>query len=512
VSLIFNPVLRDIMANTAAQRMNVLFIIDDQHRADCLGYMGHPCVKTPNLDKLAGESVVFTNAFTPSPVCMAARGAILTGRYPSSIRVRGMGILPPQETTTAELFQRAGYHTGAMGKLHLTPQLYSKAQLGIDSPCLDWRRFAHDAALCPAVDDPCKSSYGFIEHVGCDDTLQGNHRRWVASQNPELADVRPTYPMPEVSRETFVSPYSTELHQTGFVAHLTQDYIRRRAAQPWYAWCGFVGPHHPFEAPADQLARYDGLDMPETVTHSLTNDEGLIPAPASSAIGEFSRYPKAYRDLITRHYLAAISTIDDRVGAILQTLRETGQYDNTIIVFTADHGEMLFDHGLLRKPSIHYDATLRVPMLIRVPGVAPRRVDSLVELTDLHPTLLGLAGLRINPGSQGIDWSNAIHQNQAIGRPEIYSEMCDLSPMVFGEPHGPYMAVRTLRSEQWKLNLYPSAGSQYGQLFDLKNDPAETRNLYAQPDYAAVRFEMTWQLIQRLSRDADPLPLALTQW
>lgn len=499
------------MGASGSDRWNVLFIMDDQHRADCLGYRGHPCVRTPHLDALAKESVVFTQAFTPSPVCMAARGSVLTGRYPAAVGIRGMGILPPGETTTAEVFRMAGYRTGAMGKLHLTPQLYTRDRLGLDAPCLDWRRFADDAKLQAITDDPMKRDYGFEEHRGCDDALKGNHRRWLAEVAPELAEAQPTFPMPAMGREVQVSPHPTEFHHAGYVQRMTQEFITRHANDNWYAWCGFVGPHHPFEAPAEQIARYDGVAMPEPMTPAMV-DDGLIPQPAAKAIGEIHKYTPEYRDAIMRHYLAAISTIDDCVGQVIQTLRDTGQWERTIIVFTADHGEMAFEHGLLRKPSIHFDATLRVPLLIRMPGVKHRVVDGLVELTDLHPTLLGLTGQAINPGVQGIDWSAAILNDQPIGREDIHSEMADLSPMVFGQPAGPYMAVLTLRTTKWKLNLYPTAGSQYGQLFDLENDPDELQNLYADAQHATVRHEMTWRLLQRQVQQADPLPLRLTQW
>lgn len=118
--------------------MNVLWIMTDQHRADCLGCMGHPLIRTPNLDRLAGAGVVFDNAFCQSPVCMASRASLFTGRYPQAIRVRGMGILPPLETTFPETLKRAGYLTAAFGKVHLTPEQYTRSRLGSDVPILDW--------------------------------------------------------------------------------------------------------------------------------------------------------------------------------------------------------------------------------------------------------------------------------------------------------------------------------------------------------------------------------------
>ena len=152
--------------------MNVLWIMADQLRADCLGYIGHPMVKTPNLDALAGQSFVFENAFTQSSVCMASRGSMLMGRYPATIKVYGMGILPPSETTIAETLKRNGYATGAFGKMHLTLEEYIRYTLKQDIPILDWRSFIDKAHFPPIPEDPYKENYGFDKHVGVDDLNQ----------------------------------------------------------------------------------------------------------------------------------------------------------------------------------------------------------------------------------------------------------------------------------------------------------------------------------------------------
>lgn len=492
---------------------NVLFIIVDQLRADCLGYAGHPCVQTPNIDGLARAGLVCTNAFTPTPVCMAARAAILTGRYPGAVRVRSMGVLPPGEVTTAEVFQRAGYRTGCLGKLHVTPQLYTQAHLKMDSPQLNWRIYAREACLAGVVDDPFKANYGFQEHVGADDTLRGTHLRWVKEHFPELEDAKAEYPFAEVSKEVFVSREHSGAHHSMFVAKETAGFIRRNAGKGWFAHCGFIHPHHPFDAPREQIARYDGVEMPEPRTGVLTNEEGLIPMPAAGALGEINKYPEAYRKQLVKHYLASISMIDDGVGVILKALEETGQRENTVIVFTGDHGEFLFEHGLLRKPSLHFDDTLRVPFVLNAPG-APRGVvnDGLMDLTDIHPTLLGLAGLKVNPGVQGMDFSAQIMVGQEFGKKDLRMEMCDLTPQVHGKASGPYMAVLTLRTREWKLNVYPSAGAQYGQLFDLMNDPLEEVNLYGRAEHQGKQNEMVWRLLQKGVEEQDPLPLLLTQW
>lgn len=494
--------------------MNVLWIMTDQHRADCLGFMGHPLVQTPNLDRLAAASVVFEQAFCQSPVCMASRAVLFTGRYPATVRVRGMGLLPPAETTLPEVLQRHGFRTAAFGKVHLTPEQYTLAQLHSDVPLLDWRPFARDGMLTPISDDPCKRNYGFEVHTGCEDILLGGFREWLKACAPALLERRPVRLRPDGPADLWVSPYPSACHPTSYIAQSAAEFLRtQKDGQPWLTFCSFIAPHHPFEAPEDQLGRYDVAAMP------LPADKGgveaaLIPSPASTAIGEMARYSDAVQRRIVQHYLASISLIDDGVGCLLKALESSGQLDDTLILFTSDHGEFLGNHGLLRKPSLHYDETLHVPLFIRMPRgqLQPRREAGLVELADVYPTLLGLLGIPITPGVQGRDWSAALRDGGRIGRESVYADMYDLTPQRYGSLTGPYMAVQTLRTERWKLNLYPTAGPSYGQLFDLREDPDESRNRYGDRVLQPVREELLWRLASRLHEQADPLPPYLTQY
>ncbi|MCK5844865.1 MAG: sulfatase-like hydrolase/transferase [Victivallales bacterium] len=497
------------------KKQNVLWIMTDQHRADCLGCMGHPIVQTPNIDRLAAEGFVFNNAFCQSPVCMASRASLLTGRYPSSNKVRAMGVLPPSETTFQEVLWRNGYATGAFGKVHFTPEQYTLNELGRDTPTLDYRDFAKDAGIPPIPEDPFKKNYGFDTYVGCEDILQGEFKKWLGKCATHLLDRKREPLRDDAPGDLFVSPYPSEFHQSSFIAEKAIEYIESRndAKSPWMTFCSFIAPHHPFEAPLDQLARYDDADIP------LPDPKGeiaasLIPAPASSAISEIDQYSDDVKRFIVKHYLASISLVDDNIGRLINALERTRQMENTIIVFVADHGEFLGNHGLLRKPSLHFDETLRVPLIIRVPDTTDggRRISGLVELTDVHPTLLGLLDIPINDGVQGIDWSEALKNGDEVSREDIYSDMFDLEPQKFGKRNGPYMAVQTIRTPEWKLNVYPTAGFEYGQLFNLLDDPDETRNLYNDPQSHEIRERMLWRLNSRSHRNHDPLPYWLTQF
>ncbi len=498
------------------KRPNILWIMTDQQRADSLGCLGNPLAETPNLDRLAAQGIVFGNTFCQSPVCMASRAVAFTGRYPGAIPVRGMGILPPDEVTTPEVLQRQGYATGAFGKVHLTPERYTREVLKSEVPILDWRRFAEPARIRPIPDDPCKRNYGFQEHVGCEDCLRGEHKAWLREVAPSLLEA-PRQPVAGGPGDLYVSPFPAEYHESAFITRKTLDFIARQPANnPWFAFCSFIAPHHPFEAPREYIDLFDPaqFDIPDGTPES---EQLLLPDRVRKAWHDMDHWTEDGKRQVMRHYAAAIRLIDDSVGKLIDALQRNGQLDHTIVVFTADHGEFACRRGLVRKPSLHYDDTLRVPLILRLPGAqgAGRRVDGLVELADLHPTLLGLAGIPLNPGVQGRDWSEALRRHNPIGRDDIYSDMYD-DPvdesrclLVSG---GPYMAVQTLRTPEWKLNLYPTTGPRFGQLFHLAEDPGECVNRYDDPACRTVREELLWQLNRRRFEQADPLPYVLSQW
>jgi arylsulfatase A-like enzyme len=397
--------------------------------------------------------------------------------------------------------------------VHLTPEQYVKNELNSEVPILDWRRFAKAAHLRPVPDDPCKEDYGFKTHVGCDDACQGNFRDWLRTEAPEMLDRSRKRFSEDGPRDLLISPYPSEYHQSSFIAEKTVQYIRQRNPnEPWMAFCSFVAPHHPFEAPKDQIHRYDERDIPPPDIGEGVQIENP-PEDLAAAIGEIETFPEKIQRRIVLHYYAAVSLIDDCVGRVLDALEESGQAEETVVVFVADHGEFLGNHGLLRKPSFHYDDTLRVPLLLRAPGLeGGRRVGGLVELIDLYPTLLGLLDLPVNAGVQGMDLSTALAEGKPIGRPDIHSDIYDMDPMVCGEGSGPYAACQTLRTEEWKVNVYPDDHPECGQLFHLGEDPGETRNLYNDPGHREKREEMLWRLLQRMHSNTDPLPLRLTQW
>ncbi len=518
--------------------MNVLLILCDQLQAKCLGFMGHPVVQTPHLDRLAGESVVFDNAFVQVPVSLGSRSCILTGRYPEANGARSMSFLGPQERTLAEDLLRGGFDTALFGKLHLTPQLYTGETFKTREPVSDWRRFKEAAHLLDMVDDPARRHYGFAERVECEDSLQGSYEAWVRERMDRPKSYRdgeagmkkhragaalvaegrrpPSLFPGQPHAGVYVSPVPSELHHSSFIADQTEAFIRRRDAdsKPWFAFCSFLHPHHPFDAPQDQIDRYS----PGDITLPPTNGEPSadeVPSRIAGAIGQFAKVCAEAQRMLIHHYYASISLIDDCIGRLRAALEETGQLENTIIAFGADHGEMLGSHGLLTKPTYLYDELIRVPLFIRVPrnhaagNTTPRRIDGMVEMVDLYPTLLGLLDRPIHPGVQGINWTGPLLGGEAFGRQEIH---CESFGTPFDMPGIHTCKAQCLRTAKWKLNVYIESSHEHGQLFDLVNDPNESTNLYHDASHRDIREELMWRLLRKKNAQADPLPIRLSQW
>lgn len=550
---------------------NVILIMADQLRADALGCAGNSVVQTPNIDALASGGAYFTNNYVQCPVCMASRGAIHTGRYPRSLRMRSMGLLPPEETTIAETLKRAGYRTGMFGKLHFTPMKYTHQELGSDTP-LDAEAFLDAAGIGTpyarlAAEDPHKRGYGFDESVGVEDALWGHYFDWIEKEAPDLLPyaatenwgigragytfgMEPTQRvfLPFVS-DLIDSAIPSELSASRFIVNKANDFIRRNADAPFFMHCSFVDPHHPFNAPAPFNRMYRPEDME-------------IPPPE-----EAGRYPKHFRGSTQEHvdqmhgfpnelwqwarsnYYGMISNIDDCVGRMMATLEELGIRDNTIIIFTADHGEFAGGHRLLYKPPLLFDDIMRTTLIFNWPGAATsgspmdagarlaggQVIDDLVQEIDIYPTLMSMLGLSVHGGVQGHDLSSLMAGPEgapgrapdepagppwgdppASGLPgakppfhtaapaydRVYCEGDDL-------PSAQYVASAAVRTKDWKLIYYPHAHD--GMMFNLTDDPAETMNLYEDPGYAARRNELTAELLDMYDVMKDPLPHRLTQ-
>jgi len=334
-------------------RPNVLWICTDQQRFDTLGCYGNDAVETPNVDGLAERGVRFERAYCQSPVCMPSRGSMLTGRYPRTTGLRQNGQpMPEEEVFVTRLLAEAGYNTGLAGKLHVSPAGGPRAtqepvrRVDDGYEVFEWSHAAGDGQ---------ENAYG----------------RWLARRGLEYE----TTPTEESAYVAETLP--AEHHQTTWCADRAVEFIESAGEAPWLYSVNIYDPHPDFEAPADYLDRYrDRLeDLPEP-NHVEGELDGKPVWQRDKHRGENNRGGPPYVELdredhlmIRAAYWAMCDLIDDAVGAMLDALERTDQREDTLVVFTSDHGTMLGDHGLYVKGPYFYEGAVRVPLLVEGPGV-----------------------------------------------------------------------------------------------------------------------------------------------
>lgn len=460
------------------RRPNILIIYTDQLRWDALGSSGNPDVKTPNLDKLAAESVNFTHHFVQHPLCMPSRASFLSGRYPSSLGITQMGVPVPETLTLLPHYlQGAGYTTANIGKLHVLPHANRDHRLphppyGFDYLTVSDEPGVYEDAYRAWVrrKDPAQ-----LEHVSVG--LPPATLEWYNVMGISDA-VR--HPGPS-ARDDFAGPVpfpgADGVTHSAFVGEQTCDYLRRQdGRQPFLCIAGFFAPHAPWVVPQRYLELYD----PETFT--LPH----YPAGLESERAKVRCTDEHLRG--ARHgYYALVSEVDAYVGQILATLETQSFDDETLVVFTADHGEWLGEHLKYGKGFPGDDAVARVPLIVRWPKSGARAVTGLVEAVDVLPTLLEAAGLQVPSELQGQS----------------------LLPLLEGQPYQPKTAVlmehhgwKNLRTARFRYLVHTDG---HEGLWDLENDPHEYRDVATEPSYHEVLAEHRKLLLEKLLSLERPL-------
>lgn len=450
---------------------NVLWLCTDQQRFDTIGALNNPIVSTPNIDRLVSEGVAFDYTYCQSPICTPSRASFLTGMYPSVLRWTRNGNEsapaghPPLVTKT---LADNGYRCGLIGKLHLT-SASKRVEARTDDGYTYWQ----------------------YSHAPRDDWERGHdYADWVREKGKVLA---------ELADEPDGIP--EELHQTTWCAEKTIDFIRASAGQPWLASVNIYDPHPPFNPPKAYRDQFD----PAAVPAALFSDSDIDQQRKLAAVDFQSevrrpdqldiknRYgPETGRDdagVIKAAYYAMIKLVDTQVGRIIEALDETGQRENTVIIFTSDHGEMLGDHGLIQKGCRFYEGLVRVPLIISWPGQFRQGFVSsdLVELTDLAPTLLELAGIPVPSAMQGRSLLPILTGRSEPGehRDFVRSEYFD----ALKQSDGTFATM--YRDRRYKLVVYHGHG--LGELYDLDDDPGEFVNLWDDPDHRELQHELLWR-------------------
>ncbi len=496
------------MTNQSGSKPNLLFITSDQQRADCYGFEGRN-VRTPHLDSLAASGTRFSSCITPNLVCQPSRASMLTGQLPLTHGVCDNGIdLRPEtgERSFATALTAAGYQTAFLGKAHFATS-HTFAATGSpecrnsgDQYASDWQGpymgFEHVELMV--------LGHWFKEHGPTLPPAGKHFERWVFEQcsSPEIFDewARETRPGTGAA-QTWHSALPPAFHSSTWCGDVTVDYLRDRdPQQPFCAWVSFPDPHHPFDCPEpwSLLHHPDEVDMPAEGKldldqrpwwhkASLESTPDLADPDLRNFRAKLSRTPEQsdtqLREM-TANYYGMISLIDHNVGRILNELELQGIADNTIVIYSTDHGDLLGDHGLYLKGPTPYEALLRVGMITRGPGIAAGRVvDDPVSTLDVPATLCDYGGVTLDDVAQSKSMRPLLQNLDGASRDMAYSEW-DVNASRCGVP----LDLRTVRTATAKLTIEQNSGA--GELYNLNNDPHEMENLYQDGDASPLQREL----------------------
>ena len=479
------------------RRHNILWICSDQQRFDTLGCYGNAFVRTPHLDRLAEGGVLFENAFAQSPVCTPSRASFLTGRYPRTTRCRQNGqAIPETEVLVTKVLADAGYVCGLSGKLHLAP-CHPNACRDIERRIDDGYEEFHWSHH-PGPDWPMNEYILWLEEKGV---------AFEQREHPRSKFVRTSVP--------------AEHHQTTWCAEKAIDFMEKHAdgAAPWLFSVNMFDPHHAFDPPAEYLERYlerlDDIPLPNYVEGELDGNPVFQQIDHRGAYGSANGFaPGRMTDtdqrMIRAAYWAMVDLIDVQVGRMMKALERTGQLEDTLVIFTSDHGEMLGDHGIYMKGPHFYECAVHVPLIVSCPASVRggRRSPALVELVDLAQTLCDAGRIDHHPGMQGKSLWPMLAGDAPLDRhrDDVYCEYYNALTS-HTDPKAFATMVRTARH---KLVAYH--GVEPGELYDLQADPNETRNLWNETDRVTLKAELLKRLCDRLAETVDPLPEREGPW
>jgi len=460
---------------------NILWICTDQQRYDTIRALGNQHINTPHVDRLVDEGTAFTHAFCQSPICTPSRASFLTGMYPSTVHgcTNGNDYWAGAAPLIGKLLaDEARYDCGLAGKLHLAG--------------------AH-GRIEPRGDDGYRVFHW--SHDARDQWPEGHaYADWVREQGHVLADLRED-----------AAALPPALHQTTWCADQAIEFMCEEREDPWMMSVNIFDPHSPFDPPQEYLDRYD----PDTLPDPLWREEDLRAHDKLGAVDGGTAIDLQTAKQVMAAYYAMIELIDDNVGRMLQALEKSGQRENTLVIFTSDHGELLGDHQLIGKGCRFYECLVRVPLIFSWPGQIREGVvsDALVELVDIVPTLLEAGCVAAPDRIQGRSlWP--LLSGAAESEPHREFVRCEyyraLNPDVPGRQHlrGSYATM--IRDRRYKLVCYHDR--DVGELFDLVNDPGEFNNRWNDPTLVQVRFALMKQSFDALANAVDIGPKQVTQF
>lgn len=446
------------------KKPNILFIMTDQHRFDCLGCHGHPLVKTPNIDRLAEHGVDFQRCYAQSAICMPSRVSAFTGQY-----IHTHGIMQNEKkvnvshlTTLPNQLKEKGYQTAAIGKTHAGPS----GKMGFDY-----------FRIC----------------AGMAEGEENDYHRYLREQGLEEADKEQAFKAYDAYESKIPYEHSTEAW-TGTEA---LKYLEScDPDRPFLLWLTFERPHAPTSVPPDNPFPYNPQDIElPPYDESFYTKPDTRRAGCENAWNVFTTGEEKLRQALANYY-SLISMIDDQVGRVVKLIEDKGELDNTIIVFTADHGEFGGEYGQFGKNISTYDVLYRIPFIWYWKGKTDREIShELVSLIDFMPTVLDLIDEPCPRTVQGESRKDAV-----LGSASRCGLAWDGAEAVFFET--PF--TKTVRTKTHKLSICHKGAQQWGQLYDLANDPQELNNLYDRPEHQLIQQRLALRLLHWFIETQQP--------
>ena len=494
-----------------SKKPNILFIMADQFRADYMGCAGHPTIKTPHLDRLAAQGVRFTEAFVQAPVCGGSRMSFYSGRYAFSHGAYYNNYpLRIDEKTMGDYLRPEGYRVALVGKTHMRPDLETYERLGLDPESADgvlmrqcgFEPVERDDGLHPdQIVNPNLAYNRYLREQGyAGENPWHEYANSAEGENDELLSgwfLRNAH-LPARVKE--------EHSETAYMTDRAMDFIRETPGQPWCLHLSYIKPHWPYMAPAP----YHDMYRPEDILEAnRSEDEKADCNPVLAAFMKHEESVNFSREEVRRRviptYMGLISQLDHHLGRLRAFLEEIGQADNTIIIYTSDHGDYLGDHWLGEKDLFH-DEVMRVPLIVYDPrtqadGTRGESISDFVEAIDLAPTFLEWSGGEAQPhrlegasfvsllrGTKPADWRKAVYADSCFA---LRHARPDLN---LGTDEARAFMIRTDRWKYMRFEKHPPV------LYDLQADPKELKDLGRSNAHAEVRAEMESHLFDWLRR------------
>lgn len=447
----------DEQAPPPKPRLNVLLLMADDLNPSLACY-GRTKIQSPNVDRIAKRGVRFDRAYCQYPLCNPSRASLLTGLRPDRTEVIDNWLhfrdVRPKVVTLPQFFRKAGYHSSRVGKLFHYGVPDHIGTSGLDDP-QSWDEFVNPIGR-DVADEP--NIFSIMPEAGL-----GGMIGWLAD-------------------EEGTDDQQTDAKGAAAAIRILEE--RAAAGKPFFLGVGFYRPHTPYVSPKNFFAKYPT----DSITPAATANEprrGIPPLAFTNALPNYGMSDRLQRKAIQAYY-AAITYMDVQLGKVLDTVDRLGLWENTIVIFTSDHGYHLGEHGLWQKMSLYEEST-RVPLIVTYPGIktAGKACSGLVELVDVYPTLVDLAGFSVPKDLAGKSLKPLLEDPKALGKKAVFTEVLRVMSR-----SGPWLLGRAVRTERYRYIEWDH-GRQGVQLYDHRTDPEETKNLARDPALAKTVAELS---------------------